>query len=324
VVFGKKRRASQGDIDELALDLIKANGIVQDGNNPGLKHYYYRIKLFYLDAVMDYSNALKLCDEAIGYIYKHSKIPDNNKIGIYTGTQMYCFLNLRRFEEARDLAETFERYFTPGTINWFNVMEYYFVLSVQTTNYIHAYELLAQVTSNTTYSQLTGSRRKVWRLLEAYMQFIINSGIWVDKPPKIQAEEFKIARFMNEVGNLSRDKTGFHVSILILQIMFWLNRAEYGAIIQQQPALKRYIYRHLYSRDNERARFFLTFLSRMVDYNFIYADVETGTKRLFNALKGQEMNYVANLGGNEIVEYELLWTWVLNRLKENWSVIVDK
>jgi hypothetical protein len=129
---------------------------------------------------------------------------------------------------------------------------------------------------------------------------------------------------MNEVGNLSRDKTGFHVSILILQIMFWLNRAEYGAIIQQQPALKRYIYRHLYSRDNERARFFLTFLSRMVDYNFIYADVETGTKRLFNALKGQEMNYVANLGGNEIVEYELLWTWVLNRLKENWSVIVDK
>ncbi|MBI1183073.1 hypothetical protein GC194_02285 [bacterium] len=317
--FGRKRKADAEAISLLLEDIKVADEILEKHPTPSVMHYNYRIKLFYYDATMDYETTIKLCEEARANLLAKQKIVDQNRLGIYHGTQMYCYLNLKRFDEAQVLAEQVNDFFNEGTLNWFISMEYYFVLSVQTANYSHAYELLEKAISAPTYNQLRGPRQQVWRLLEGYMQFIISSGLWEDKPHKIEVEQFRTTKFLNEVISLSWDKTGIQVSILILQIMFLLHQGKYEAIIDKKDALKRYVYRYLYTKENERSRVFLTLLLRVVELNFVYSEVSTRTKRLYNVLKSFEMNYLANLGGNEIVDYELLWEWVLETLKRNWS-----
>ena len=62
----------------------------------------------------------------------------------------------------------------------------------------------------------------------------------------------------------------------------------------------------------------MTMLLRMIENDFSFANTMEKTRRLQTQLSNLQMNYRANLGGNEIVDYELLWDWVLNTLKRQW------
>lgn len=319
--FGKRKKASSNDIRRLKEDVEQGDEIIQRyGKSPNMLHFNFRLKLIYYDATMDYVKAIEVCDDAIKRLQTGTKFLDQNKLGIYHGTQMYCYLNLKRFEEAKKFAE--KNYFIKGTLNWFLNQEYYFVLSIQTANYKNAFELLSQVRGAPGYKHLRGVRKEVWTLLEGYMQFVLLSGIWKTPPETIELRKFRIGRFLNEVFSLSTDKMGVQISVLILQVLFLIQKGEYAQVIDQKDALRRYMYRYLYSKENERSRIFLTMLLRMVECDFSYSETENRTKRLLSSLKSQQMNYQANLGGNEIVDYELLWDWILNHIKKNWSKTV--
>lgn len=317
LIYARRRKATQDEILELKGDCDVGDRVVEDAATPNLLHFNYRLKLLYYDAIMDYEKAISICKEAMNRLTSDKRNPDIRKVGIYNGTQMYCYLNLKKFSDASAFAEKFEEYFVAGTLNWYISTEYYFVLCIQTNRFESAYEQLQKALNNRTYGQLRGMRAQMWNLFEGYMQFVISSGLW-NAPEGVQENRrFKVAKFLNEVVSLSGDKTGIHVSVLILQIMFLLQQERYGDIIDRKDALRRYVYRYLYSKENERSRIFLSMLLRMIECDFSYAITKTKTQRLLKSLTEQQMNYQANLGGNEIVDYEVLWNWALDAMKGN-------
>ena len=317
--FGKKKKLTKEKILELEKDVQRSKELATSQRFSNLMHLRCRMELFYYDAIRDYESALQVCLKASSEFDENIKMLDRNRLGIYKGTEMYCYLNLKKFEEAKGLAFNIENYFDRGGFNWFISMEYYMVLSLQTENYMHAYELINKVTASSNYQALKGPRQQVWFLLEGYMQFVINSGLWKHKPAEIKEKPFHIARFVNKVEKLDFDKTGINVSILILQILFLLNEGRFDELFSRRDPIKRYIYRHLYSKENERSRIFLTLLLRIIECEFVYSEVVRSTKRLLNSMRNQEMNYSALLGGNEIIDYDLLWVWALRSMRNNWS-----
>lgn len=320
--FSQRRKATERAIDVLKKDIEEIEKEVYDADHVNIIHLLNRLKLIYFDSKMDYGNTLKVCEDARKKILNKTGYSDYNKFGIYHGVQMYCYLNLREFEKAKLFAEELEQFIPKGTLNWFIFMEYYFVLTVQAKDYDKSYKIFDSISQSIGFEKLKGVRADVWKLLVGYMQFLVISKIWTDAPDFVTKRSFKVKRFMNDVFNLSSDKTGLQVSVLILQTLFLLEQKNYEEIIERKDAMRRYISRHLHSKDNERSRFFLTMLLRMVECQFSYDVTKEKTKRLLKQLKSQEMNYQANLGGNEIVDYELLWSWVLNTLKKNWSTAV--
>lgn len=315
LLFQRKRKANESEIRELLKDMEEGDMIVDRVPTPNLRHFNYRLKLFYYDAVRDYERAIEICQEAREKLTENVRKIDNSKLGIYQGTQMYCYLNLKKFSDASSFAEKSDEYFPIGTLNWFTFKEYYFVLCIQTTRYEKALEQLEQALSARSYTNLRGVRQQMWNLFEGYMQFTILSGLWKGRSDEVEVKQFKLAKFLNEVVSLSGDKTGIHVSVLILQIMFLLQQGRYEDIIDRKDALRRYVYRYLYSKENERSRIFLSMLLRMIECDFSYSITKTKTQRLYKSLTEQQMNYQANLGGNEIVDYEVLWNWTLNTIK---------
>lgn len=320
--FSLRRKTNEETIELLRNDIESVEGLIDESDPIHFSHLIFRLKLIYFDALMDYRSALKICEEAKSKILSKTGYTDHNKFGIYHGVQMYCYLNLKEFSKANDFAKNLGRFLPEGTLNWYIFMEYYYVLTIQSRSYEKAYSLYEEITASSGFKQLKGVRKDVWSLLTAYMQFLIISRIWKKPKTPVVVADFRINKFINEVFKLGSDKTGLQVSVLILQILFLLQQQNYSEIIERKEPIRRYVYRYLYSKENERSRLFLTMLLRMVESEFSYALTKEKTKRLFKLLQNQEMNYIANLGGNEIVDYELLWGWVLSTLKKNWSTAV--
>lgn len=317
--LSKKRKADQSVLKDLAKDVVLSQEMAEKSTSRNALHYYYRLRIIQLDILMDFKALISTCEEARSTLLSSKKTPDINKLGIYHGAQMYGYLNLKEFEKAKIFARDIDEYFNPGTLNWFIHMEYYYVLSIQTGNYENAQEILTKVMTTQGYENLKGIRQQTWLLMEGYMQFVVLSGIWEGLGRSGGTGQFRLAKFLNEVVSLSGDKTGIQVSVLILQILFMLQDGRLEDIIDRRDSLRRYVYRYLYSKDNERSRLFLSMLLRMIECDFSYAVTVSKTSRLLTLLNEQEMNYKANIGGNEIVDYVLLWDWILNHIKKNWS-----
>ncbi|MCB0737760.1 MAG: hypothetical protein KDC92_09630 [Bacteroidetes bacterium] len=313
--FFKIGRASKEDLDLLKKDIKQVERFCKEQPSTGLTHFLFRLKLIYFEGKIDYHSAIKVCNEAITFLQKSAHANFPGRIGIYLWSKMFCYLNLRDFRSATEFAEKGRKYFVPGTLNWFSVMEYYFVLSVQTNNYKTAYKLIVSATSGVGFKSLPMARQQKWMVLQAYMELIISTDIWKDRPDNTSKNKFKINRFINEVDFFKNDKTGLVVSILILHIMFKLHYGQYVEIIDKRDALSRYIRRYLYTNEHQRSRLFLTMLKRVIESDFSYARVVDGTSRLLKSLQSKKISYAANYGGNEIVDYEILWNWLLGQLK---------
>ena len=313
--FFKSGRATKSDLEFLAKDIEQVEKYCIEEPSAGLTHFLFRLKLVYFEGKIDYKKAIEVCDEAIEFLQQSAHANFPGRLGIYLWSKMFCYLNLRDFENATEFAEKGRKYFVPGTLNWFSVMEYYFVLSVQTKNYRTAYDLIDSATTGTRFKSLPAARQQKWMVLQAYMELIISADIWKDRPEYVAKNKFKVDRFINEVDFFKSDKTGIVVSILILHIMFKLHYGQYGAIYDKRDALARYIRRYLYTNEHQRSRVFLTMLKRVIDCEFSYQRVVDSTPRLLSSLKSKQVSYAANYGGNEIVDYEILWEWMLGQLK---------
>ncbi|MGB0430163.1 MAG: hypothetical protein ACPGLV_06785 [Bacteroidia bacterium] len=315
LMFSKKRNANEIQINELANDLVRAKEIVGDLKYVNMVHMVKRLELMHYDAQMDFESLIETAEETKAFLTKNSGYTDFSKLGIYLGIQMYAYLNLKKVAEAKGLAGEIGKFIKEGTMNWYIFMEYYFVLLLQSNEYEKANELLEQIQTSKGFALLKGVQKNIWVLLSAYMQFVAIVKIWKNVPSSFNQNVFRTSKFINQVLNLGSDKTGLNVSVLILQVLFLLQYKRYEEIIDRKDAIRRYMYRYLYSKENERSRLFLIMLLKMIDNDFLYIKTSEKTKRLYKKLQGLEMNYRANLGGNEIVDYEILWGWVLKVLQ---------
>jgi hypothetical protein len=58
-------------------------------------------------------------------------------------------------------------------------------------------------------------------------------------------KKFSIGKFINETPVYSKDKRGHSITILVLQILFLLQRKKYGEVLDKMDALNMYCYRYL-------------------------------------------------------------------------------
>lgn len=281
-------------------------------------HLMYRLTITYQLICANYGDAINLINDAISYLKSKPYFMEHIK-GVYAALKMFCYINLKDFDSAKNFAQQGQRNFPIGSFNWFTVMEFYYVLSIQTENYSTAHELIEDVISNAAYSHLPETRKQRWMILQAYMELLICTDIWRGRPKKIEKDRFKIDRFINRTDSLNKDKTGAEVSILVVYILFKIMYGQFEDVIDKRDALSRFIRRYLNQKEHERSRMFLTLLKKTIDLGFSYQRVKKRTEKLYASLKSKQVNYSYDYGGSEIVDYEILWEWLLTRLKNDRS-----
>lgn len=219
--------------------------------------------------------------------------------------QVYAYLRAKKLEQGISLAATYLPSFNPSSNNWFAFMENYILLVLHARKYKVAHVLMDQVFSNPSIKKTNKMAQERWYLFEAYLHF-------VSPQPEIS---FKWREFLENVPSYSKDKEGYNVAILILQVMYSVGTNDIEALDYRMEALKKYAHKHLKDSFSDRSRTFFKLLAILVKNEFSFGPVQKKGQTYYQKLLrlSPPGDAYAEI---EIIPYEHLWELILQRLQE--------
>ena len=265
----------------------------------------------------DFANTIKICEMAEKYLNDNPPFNQKVKLAQLALNKISCYLQLRDYENGKKNAEKCLELFSEGSNNWFVFLEYYFLLAMHTENYINAAGIFLKVTNHPRFGFTSEERQEKWKIFEAYLNYIfetenLNRDLLTSD---LNKRKFRLLKFLNEVPNFTKDKKGYNVAILVIQILYMLEKGDYAGIINRSEALNVYCSRYLRKDDSYRSSCFLKMLLTMEKEDFKYERTRQMAQKYLDKMhEGDEAS------GNkvyewEIIPYETLWNKVLNRLR---------
>ena len=290
--------------------------LTEKSDSYSLHWYFYQIWILSKQIKGDYAGTVKICEKAEEYLENNPPFNQQKNLAHLALIKLNCYLQLRDYEQGRENAEKCLQLFEEGKNSWFIFLEYYFLLAMHTENYINAAGIYLKVVNHSRFQYTSLNRQEKWKIFEAYLNYIFETeGLDRSLLQNSKKRKFRLLKFLNEVPTFSKDKKGYNVAILIIQILYLLEKGEFDAIINRSEALNVYCCRYLRKDDSFRSSCFIKMLLVMEKEDFKY----DRARQMANKYLMKMEEYSAQTGMEvkdwEIIPYETLWTKVLNRLK---------
>ena len=187
---------------------------------------------------------------------------------------------------------------------------------MHTKKYEKAREIFNEVVGHSRFQHLSENRREKWRIFEGFLKYMTGGSEAHPDQAAAKPHRFNIWKFLNEVPIYSKDKRGLNIAILILQVLFLLDRQDYDGIISRAEALKVYCSRYLKNDEDYRSNCFLKMVLIMEKKDFDKDQTQKIADKYYSRLKASQFNYTSgNLATLEIIPYEQLWLTILQKLK---------
>jgi hypothetical protein len=286
------------------------------GTSFELEMNYFRLRIMTHQIAVHHHEVIKACGEAEAFLSKNRHISQNIRFGEYAFYRIIAYMHLGEYELGKETANNSLRYYQKGSLNWMIFLEYFFLLSMHTKNYQKAAEIYQEVVGHPRFQQLDETRREKWRIFEAFLRYMAKEVLDEATHAETDSARFNIFKFINEVPTFSKDKRGLNIAILILQVLFFLDRSDYNGIIQRAETLKVYTSRYLKQDENYRSNCFLKMVLIMENKDFDYERTARVAEKYYAKLKNSALNYQnGNVANIEIIPYEQLWATILEKLK---------
>jgi len=278
-----------------------------------LNYNYFRIKTLSCQISRDYQAAVSICEEAEEYLLNNPHLSNNTLLGEFSLQKLTCFLNLREFEKGKKTATRLEELYPKSNPNWFIYMENYFYLTMHTEHFSEAELVYKDVIENQRFTFQPEHKKEHWKLFEMYLQFAQS----VTSLQKTESRSsFDPNKFLRVVPNYTKDKRGYNVSILILQILFLLDNNDFGGIIGRMDALRTYRTRYLRAGSNKQSALFFRMLQIMETNSFSYELTKQKSQRYFEKMKSTAAEFSEIQDGVQVLPFDWLWNKILEMLKQ--------
>ncbi|MBC8046996.1 MAG: hypothetical protein H7Y00_09395 [Fimbriimonadaceae bacterium] len=280
-------------------------------------HYtMYQIKILTFQLRGDYKGTLVVCEEIEKYLDDNKAFNQKMRHATLALTRISCYLQLRDYASGKKNAEKCLELFQEGSNNWFVFLEYYFLLAMHTENYMNAAGIFLKVVNHIRFPFTSEERQEKWKIFEAYLNYVfetenLNKDLLVDA----NRRKFRLLKFLNEVPRFTKDKKGYNVAILVIQVLYMLEKGDHGSIINRSEALSVYCSRYLRKDDAYRSSCFLKMLLTMEKEDFKYERTKQMALKFQRKLAEGSPDGSSHVNDWEIIPYEVLWEKVLNRLK---------
>ncbi|WP_210489125.1 hypothetical protein [Rufibacter aurantiacus] len=269
-------------------------------------HNYYRLSIWSHELTGDFDKIVLVTNMSEKVLQEYKFVANRIDIRFNKFIQVYAHLRAKKLEEGLILANTYLPLFSTSSNNWFAYMENYTLLAIHAKKYEVAHMLLHQVQENPFIKKINKLAQERWTLLEAYLQFIA--------PQKESPLKWK--SLVQNAPSYSKDKEGFNVAILILQVMYYLEIVDFEALEYRVDSLKKYAQHHFKDSFSERSRIFFKLLTVLVRSNFEYSTTHKKGHYLYHKLQKTPTPGDA-YAEIEIIPYEHLWEFILERIKRS-------
>ena len=221
-----------------------------------------------------------------------------------------CCLLLEKYEEGLLAVEEMSNTKGKTVLSDINCNKYRIQLLLCTKNHQEAYKCFVATSKKRSFSKLPMGNQEFWKIIEAYLNYFIEIKQIAPKKKK----RFSIGIFLNEVPKYSKEKTAGNIPILIIQILFFIHRQQYGLTVRRLETLNKYRVRYLEEDTNIRSKIFIKMLLQIPKADFKGDRVKVKTKALL-----QELNETSKVSSKqevytELVPYEHLWNLLLQTL----------
>lgn len=314
---------SDAELGKVATDsLEEVKALCKKTDSYQVHYMKFQIWIIASQIKNDFKETIRVCDLAEQYMKDNPNYNQKVKLANLALIRISSYLQLRDYENGRKNAEKCLELVQEGSNNWFIFLEYYFLLAMHTENYINAAAIFIKVINHQRFQFTTEERKEKWRIFEAYINYIFETENLDRDLLAIDAtkRKFRLHKFLNEVPNFTKDKKGYNVSILVIQILYMLEKGEYPGIISRSEALNVYCSRYLRKDDAYRSSCFLKMLLTMVKEDFAYDRTKQMAQKYLRKMMAGDPNGNSNVNEWEIIPYEILWEKVLNRLKNKVTV----
>jgi len=277
---------------------------------------YFRLRAICLQILQDYDELLHNAEETEHFLDTNPPLAMPIRYGECAFQRMIGLLHLGDYEGGKAIATRSLHLFNEGSVNWAIFLEYYFLLCMHTGNYGKASDIFRKVVEHPRFVHLDENRREKWRIFEGFLKYMM--GAEEDNPESVASNRFNIWKFLNEVPIYSKDKRGLNIAIIVLQVLFLLDRQDYDGIIKRAEALKVYCSRYLKRDEDFRSNCFLKMVLIMEKKDFDKEATSRIAEKYFSKLKTSRFSYNSgSLATLEIIPYEQLWLKILDKLKDS-------
>jgi hypothetical protein len=286
----------------------------QEVDSYRFRFMYYLIFILRYEIENDYRSTLILCEQALEYFLNQKHIGVKNVLFNLYLKMIACNIQLQQFEEAKrnvsmclDLAQE-------GGYNWYITQELHFLLMLRSYNYQNAYKIYINVFGQPNFNAQQKAILERWKINEAFVHFLTLKGKIVVERGTLK-NNFRINKFLNEVPKLSQDKRGTNITLLVLQVLFLLEKERYEDIFERIEPLRMYSSRHLRKDDTFRGNCFIKMLMQLPAGRFHKEAVKRKAAPYLKKLHSVPLDVAKQTAELEIIPYEELWEYVMESLE---------
>lgn len=275
----------------------------------------YAIFVLQHEIINKHTEVIEECLKAIE-ILKNKPYTIKNQLYGFASKAFISYVKLGNYKSATTLSYTCIKVVEKGMTNWFKFYQLYLIFLCHTKQYNKTPNILQEIISNSNLPFQSKDTIQAWKVYEAYIYLLcISDKVNKSDAQSILINQFKLGKFMNEVPEFSKDKKGWNIHIIILQLSFLLINNKYDKIIDKTAALNRYSSRYLRKDDSlYRSNCFIKMLIQLPKGNFHKIAVERKAKKFKDKLLQIPIQKSNQASDFEIVPFEILWQLTLDNL----------
>lgn len=264
-------------------------------------------------SINDYRNTIAVCENAIRFFESKEYIA-GVPLQAFLYQEMVCYVQLKDYDRGKIAAERGLKLLQEGAYNWFKYQELLLMLSLHAGEYQEAYRLFLAAVRHKKFGSLPSALLEYWRIIEAYLYYLIEAGYVNPAPDNTYFNKFRFAKFINETPIYSKDKRGMNIPILIFQVLYLLLKKRYDDITDRLEAIEKYSSRYLRRDDTYRSNCFIKMLMQMPSQSFHRAAVIRHAAKHVQMLQKVPLDIANQSHDIEIIPYEDLWEMALQSL----------
>jgi hypothetical protein len=269
--------------------------------------YYYMLTIWFHELTGEFTEIISMATES-EQLLKDNSINEKRFDHRYNKyINVYAHLRARSFRNGLELAEQYLDDFDRSTNNWFAFMENYFLLALHAKKYDLALRLYKTVVENDFFQKINRLASERWTLYRTYLYFV--------NPSAELLKQFSIRDLLTAVPEYGKDKQGYNVAILIIQLMYYLREKDLEALVYRIGYLRKYMGTHLKDSFSDRSRLFFKLLLLTVREQLDPEGCRKKGKGIYEKLQNTPPPGDA-YAETEIIPYEHLWDLAIQTLEK--------
>ena len=169
------------------------------------------------------------------------------------------------------------------------------------------------------FSQLSAAKRERWHVFQAYLHYLYKHLKIKEIRSLIQNSktDFQLFDFIAAKPEFAKENRGLNVAILTIQILFLLEKMSTAALVEHIGEIEKYSRSYPKKDIHFRSECFISLLAKMRDENFRFYQTRKSLEKMFDEMCSMPMGYQGGALALEVLPYEVLWSMVLEKLKNH-------